>query len=100
MVRIIIHILVVSIFNNVLFAIGDEFVICSHPAMLPTQTFTPANYDPAQRLLLDRPSTRADIADFVTSYLYSDVCARSISVELQGSDLVLEHRAYCIGVVG
>jgi RNA-dependent RNA polymerase len=43
--------------------------------LLPERTFPPANYDPAKRKCLDRPSTMQDVADFVTEYITSDVSA-------------------------
>ncbi|KAI0093951.1 RdRP-domain-containing protein [Irpex rosettiformis] len=65
---------------------GDEFVVCKLPEMMPTRTFLPANYDPAQRQYLDRPSTRADIADFVTKYIYSDSIGLIASAWLAKAD--------------
>ncbi len=41
--------------------------------LLPTRTYAPANYNPAKRKLLDRPSTMQDVAEFVTEYITSDV---------------------------
>ena len=45
--------------------------------LLPTRTYPPANYNPAKKKLLDRPSTMEDVADFVTEYLTSDVSFQS-----------------------
>lgn len=41
--------------------------------LLPTITYIPADYDTAEKKVLERPSVRADVADFITEYLYSDV---------------------------
>ena len=41
--------------------------------MLPQFVYKPAEYGKAERKKLDRPSTRLDVADFLTEYLYSDV---------------------------
>ncbi|KAI0690041.1 RdRP-domain-containing protein [Cytidiella melzeri] len=51
---------------------GDEFVCCTHEDMLPNKTYHPASYPPAARQTVAHPSTRADVANFVTEYLYSD----------------------------
>ncbi|KAI0341621.1 RdRP-domain-containing protein [Trametopsis cervina] len=51
---------------------GDVFVCCTLEKMLPTVTYDPAEYAPGEKRILDRPSTRQDIANFVTEYLYSD----------------------------
>ncbi len=42
-------------------------------SLRPRRTYAPAAYDPAQKMLLDRPSTMQDVADFVTEYINSDV---------------------------
>ena len=39
----------------------------------PTKTYMPADYEPAKRKELDRPSTMRDVADFVMEYISSDV---------------------------
>ncbi|PSR72408.1 hypothetical protein PHLCEN_2v11751 [Hermanssonia centrifuga] len=41
-------------------------------SLRPRRTYAPAAYDPAQKMLLDRPSTMQDVADFVTEYINSD----------------------------
>jgi hypothetical protein len=41
---------------------------------MPKNTYSPANYEPAQRKELDRVSTMSDVADFVMEYISSDVC--------------------------
>lgn len=51
---------------------GDEFVCSDHPLLIPQVVYDPAEYGKAQRNTLDRPSTRLDVADFLTEYLYSD----------------------------
>lgn len=38
----------------------------------PTRLHPAANYEPVQRKELDRPSTMADVADFVMEYISSD----------------------------
>lgn len=42
--------------------------------LMPNMIYKPAAYTPAEKHVLDRPSTMDDVADFVTEYLYSDVC--------------------------
>lgn len=42
------------------------------PSLLPKFTEDPANYTPAQRMMINRPSTMQDVADFVTNYITSD----------------------------
>ncbi|KAH9857867.1 RdRP-domain-containing protein [Lenzites betulinus] len=51
---------------------GDEYNITTMPELLPPRTFDPANYDPAQRRLVDHDSTMADVAEFVAEYIVSD----------------------------
>ncbi|KAI0348632.1 RdRP-domain-containing protein [Trametopsis cervina] len=51
---------------------GDEYRVTMLEFLLPKRTFSPANYDPAKRKMLDRPSTMEDVADFVTEYITSD----------------------------
>lgn len=41
--------------------------------LMPTRTFAPADYAPAPKKTLDRPSTMQDVADFVVDYINSDV---------------------------
>ncbi|KIM48044.1 hypothetical protein M413DRAFT_22601 [Hebeloma cylindrosporum] len=43
------------------------------PEFEPKTLSPPANYDPAPKKLLDRPSTMADVAEFVMEYINSDV---------------------------
>ncbi|KAK0465407.1 RNA-directed RNA polymerase 2 [Desarmillaria tabescens] len=45
----------------------------SMPKFRPTKSHHPAQYDPAPKHLLDRPSTMADVAEFVMEYINSDV---------------------------
>ncbi len=45
----------------------------SMPRFCPTRTHDPAQYNPAPKRLLDRPSTMADVAEFVMEYINSDV---------------------------
>lgn len=54
--------------------VGDEYVCSDLAAILPQVVYEPAAYGKAVRKKLDRPSTRLDVADFLTEYLYSDVC--------------------------
>jgi hypothetical protein len=44
------------------------------PEFRPTTLSPPASYNPAPKKLLDRPSTMADVAEFVMEYISSDVC--------------------------
>lgn len=44
------------------------------PEFRPTGVFAPADYPPAPKKLLNRPSTMNDVADFVVEFIYSDVC--------------------------
>ncbi|PSR72410.1 hypothetical protein PHLCEN_2v11753 [Hermanssonia centrifuga] len=41
-------------------------------SLRPRRTYPPAKYDAAQKMLLNRPSTMQDVADFVTEYISSD----------------------------
>ena len=41
--------------------------------LLPRRVSPPANYSPAKRKILDRPSTMQDVAEFVAEYINSDV---------------------------
>ncbi|KAF8807563.1 RNA-directed RNA polymerase 2 [Phlegmacium glaucopus] len=43
------------------------------PKFHPTKLYPPAKYDPAPKKELDRPSTMADVAEFVMDYINSDV---------------------------
>jgi hypothetical protein len=43
----------------------------------PTELYRPATYAPAERRVLDRPSTMRDVAEFVMDYLLSDVSLHS-----------------------
>jgi len=52
----------------------DEF-----PEFTPTRLSAPASYDPAPKKLLDRPSTMADVAEFVMEYINSDVSCRRLT---------------------
>lgn len=45
----------------------------SMPRFYPTKNYDPAQYDPAPKRSLDRPSTMADVAEFVMEYINSDV---------------------------
>ncbi|KAF8167941.1 RNA-directed RNA polymerase 2 [Crassisporium funariophilum] len=42
------------------------------PEFRPSKSHAPANYEPAPKKLLDRPSTMADVAEFVMEYINSD----------------------------
>lgn len=46
--------------------------------MLPGKVNEPAEYGKVERKVLDRPSTRHDLADFVTEFLYTDVSCISL----------------------
>jgi RNA-dependent RNA polymerase len=52
---------------------GDVYTVTSFKDLHPSQNFLPAAYDPAKKKLLPRPSTMADVADFVADYINSDV---------------------------
>lgn len=43
------------------------------PEFTPENTYSPASYEAAPKRLLDRPSTMADVAEFVMEYINSDV---------------------------
>lgn len=43
------------------------------PEFWPKKTHPPGEYTPAPRKLLDRPSTMADVAEFICDYINSDV---------------------------
>ncbi|KAI0079598.1 RdRP-domain-containing protein [Panus rudis PR-1116 ss-1] len=51
---------------------GDVYCVTMSPSLMPRRVCTPAAYTPAPRKLLNRESTMADVADFVTEYIYSD----------------------------
>ncbi|KAI0793415.1 RdRP-domain-containing protein [Abortiporus biennis] len=51
---------------------GDVYCVTSLAELLPPRTYQPADYNPAQKHILDRPSTMQDVADFVTEYINSD----------------------------
>lgn len=54
-------------------AIGDEYRVTMLESLRPRRLSPPANYTPAPKKLLDRPSTMQDVAEFVAEYIYSDV---------------------------
>ena len=54
-------------------ATGDEYRVTMLRSLRPRRISAPANYTPAPKRLLDRPSTVQDIAEFVAEYIYSDV---------------------------
>lgn len=54
--------------------LGDEYRVTMVKELLPTRISDPANYNPATKKLIDRPSTMQDVADFVAEYINSDVC--------------------------
>jgi len=43
------------------------------PEFTPEAIYAPASYEAAPKRLLDRPSTMADVAEFVMEYINSDV---------------------------
>ncbi|KAF7791939.1 hypothetical protein EIP86_002965 [Pleurotus ostreatoroseus] len=51
---------------------GDEYRVTMIESLMPTRTFAPADYTPAPKKTLDRPSTMQDVADFVVDYINSD----------------------------
>lgn len=57
-------------------AIGDEYRVTMLESLRPRRLSPPANYTPAPKKLLDRPSTMQDVAEFVAEYIYSDVSIR------------------------
>ena len=52
---------------------GDCYVCTTVEEMLPAIVNGPAEYNAAERKVLNRPATIKDIAEFVTEYIYSDV---------------------------
>ena len=54
---------------------GDVYNVTWFEDLRPSQNIPPASYDPASKKLLTRPSTMADVADFVADYINSDVSA-------------------------
>ncbi|EKM60969.1 uncharacterized protein PHACADRAFT_168316 [Phanerochaete carnosa HHB-10118-sp] len=57
---------------------GDEYRVTMLDPLLPPRTYLPASYTPAEKKLLDRPSTMKDVADFVMEYINSDVRVNSV----------------------
>ncbi|TCD63395.1 hypothetical protein EIP91_005603 [Steccherinum ochraceum] len=51
---------------------GDTYCVTAFEGLRPKRMYQPAPYKPAKKLLLTRPSTMQDVADFVTEYLSSD----------------------------
>lgn len=47
--------------------------VTDYTALHPLQTYEAANYDPARRKTLDRPSTMDDVIDFIVEFMNSDV---------------------------
>lgn len=52
---------------------GDVYNVAFLRDLQPSQNFPPAAYKPAEKKLLQRPSTMDDVADFVADYINSDV---------------------------
>ena len=52
---------------------GDMYNVTFLEDLHPSQNFPSASYNPAPKKLLTRPSTMADVADFVADYINSDV---------------------------
>lgn len=55
---------------------GDVYNLISlkkYPEFTPSRKHDPAIYPPAERKLVDHPSTMEDVADFVMEYINSDV---------------------------
>jgi len=70
---------------------GDTYNVTPFEDLHPSQNYPPAAYEPAQKKLLDRPSTMDDVADFVADYINSDVSViTTFSVSFLG--LFLRHR--------
>ena len=53
--------------------LGDEYRVTMLKSMRPRRTYTPAEYTPAEKVMLQRDSTMKDVADFVAEYITSDV---------------------------
>lgn len=53
--------------------LGDEYRVTMVESLLPPRIYGPASYTPAQKKLLDRPSTMKDVAEFIAEYINSDV---------------------------
>ncbi|THH34016.1 hypothetical protein EUX98_g21 [Antrodiella citrinella] len=51
---------------------GDVYCCTMLEALLPKTTYGAAEYKPAEKLMLARPSTMKDVANFVTEYISSD----------------------------
>ncbi|KAF8507044.1 RdRP-domain-containing protein [Russula emetica] len=52
---------------------GDVYNVAFLEDLHPSQNFRPAEYKPATRKELSRPSTMDDVADFVADYINSDI---------------------------
>ena len=52
---------------------GDCYVCTTVKEMIPSMIYPPAEYNPAKRKTLKRPSTTRDIVDFITEYICQDV---------------------------
>lgn len=51
---------------------GDEYRVTMWEPLIPPRIYEPAEYAPAPKKVLDRPSTMRDVAEFVTEYINSD----------------------------
>lgn len=67
-----------SSYTSCFFRTGDEYVCTDIAALLPRIVYEPADYDSGKRKTLDHPSTRLDVADFVTESFHSDVRLASL----------------------
>lgn len=74
-------------------SISDIFILLTDPALIPPRTHAPAEYPPAANLVLDRPSTIADIARFFTSFCQSDFVGRIALNHLRVADACVDRIA-------
>jgi RNA-dependent RNA polymerase len=52
---------------------GDVYNVAFLKDLHPSQNIPPAEYEPAEKKQLERPSTMEDVAEFVADYINSDV---------------------------
>ena len=57
---------------------GDLYNVSTRRDLLPSRTYTPASYEPAQKKLVEHECTMEDVADFVAEYISSDVSLRFV----------------------
>ncbi|KAI0274706.1 RdRP-domain-containing protein [Gloeopeniophorella convolvens] len=75
---------------------GDLYNVTTFKDLLPELNFPPAEYIPAPKKLLDRPSTMDDVADFVADYISSDILGMVAINWLLIADLDNIYHADCI----